>query len=57
MHAGRVSEAEIDAWSGLVGLRYLSSIDTTYILEYYHNGAGYGESEAKELLHVCRPGL
>ena len=44
---GRVSEAEIDAWSALVGLRYLSSIDTTYILEYYHNGAGYGESEAK----------
>ncbi len=45
--SGRVSEAEIDAWSALVGLRYLSSIDTTYILEYYHNGAGYGESEAK----------
>jgi hypothetical protein len=44
---GRVSEAEIDAWSALVGLRYLSSIDTTYIFEYYHNGAGYGESEAK----------
>ena len=44
---GRVSEAEIDAWSALVGLRYLSSIDTTYILEYYHNGAGYSESEAK----------
>jgi hypothetical protein len=46
--AGTVSETEIDAWSGLVGLRYLSSIDTTYILEYYHNGSGYSESEAKD---------
>jgi len=46
--AGRVSETEIDAWSGLIGLRYLSSIDTTYILEYYHNGTGYSESEAKD---------
>lgn len=46
--AGVVSESEIDAWSGLVGLRYLSSIDTTYIFEYLHNGTGYSESEAKD---------
>jgi hypothetical protein len=45
---GRVSESEIDAWSGLLGLRYLTSIDTTYILEYYHNGSGYSEPEAKD---------
>jgi hypothetical protein len=43
----RVSESEIDAWSGLLGLRYLTSIDTTYILEYYHNGSGYSGPEAK----------
>jgi hypothetical protein len=46
--AGAVSESEIDAWSGLLGLRYLTSIDTTYILEYYHNGTGYSGSEAKD---------
>ncbi len=45
---GVVSESEFDAWSGLLGLRYLTSIDTTYILEYYHNGTGYSESEAKD---------
>ena len=44
---GGVSQAEYDTWSGLLGLRYLSSIETTYLLEYYHNGSGYGESEAK----------
>lgn len=27
--------------SYLLGLRYLTAQDTTYILEYYHNGAGY----------------
>jgi hypothetical protein len=46
--AGIVSETEIDAWSGLIVLRYLSSVDTTYILEYYHNGTGYSDSEAKD---------
>ncbi len=46
--AGVVSESEFDAWSGLLGLRYLSRIDTTYILEYYHNGTGYSEREAKD---------
>jgi len=27
------------------GLRYLSERDTTYIVEYYHNGAGYNEEQ------------
>ncbi len=45
---GRVSESEIDAWSGLLGVRYLTRIDTTYILEYYHNGTGLNQSEAKD---------
>lgn len=46
--AGEVSESKIDAWSGLVGLRYLTRIDTTYIFEYYHNGTGYSKLEAKD---------
>ncbi len=45
---GRVSESTIDAWNGLLGVRYLTNIDTTYILEYYHNGTGFNQSEAKD---------
>lgn len=30
----------------LVGLRFLSEADTTYILEYYHNGEGFQEAES-----------
>jgi hypothetical protein len=31
--------------SYLVGLRYLTESDTTWIAEYYHNGGGYSEAE------------
>lgn len=34
-----------DTVSWLVGLRYLTEQDTTYILEYYRNGSGYTASE------------
>ncbi len=33
--------------SYLLGLRYLTERDTTYILEYYRNGAGFTESETQ----------
>ena len=42
---GNVSVTKYDATSYLLGLRYLSSMDTTYIIEYYHNGAGFSSSE------------
>lgn len=35
-----------NAESYLLGLRYLTSTDTTFIVEYYHNGQGYTEDEA-----------
>ena len=38
-------QTKYDATSFLLGLRYLSSMDTTYILEYYHNGTGFSSSE------------
>ena len=38
----RTSEDQI---SWLLGVRYLTSLETTYIIEYYHNGAGYARSE------------
>ncbi len=39
---------ERDIWNYLAGIRYLSSTDTTWILEYYHNGNGYTEEEAQD---------
>jgi len=32
----------------LLGMRYLSEADTTYILEYYHNDEGYTHNEMKD---------
>lgn len=37
-----------NATNYLLGLRYLSENDTTTILEYYRNGAGYSEAQAKD---------
>lgn len=34
-----------DTISWLFGLRYLTEIDTTYIVEYYRNGNGYSKNE------------
>ena len=45
---GAVTVDEEDAWSVLAGIRYLSSTDTTWIFEYYHNGNGYTEGEAQD---------
>jgi len=41
-----------DTLSYLLGLRYLSARDTTYILEYYHNGSGLSESEARRFFDL-----
>ena len=45
--AGRVAIRTENATSYLLGLRYLTQTDTTYIAEYYHNGSGYSEEEAR----------
>jgi hypothetical protein len=45
---GNVSVTKYDATSFLLGLRYLSSMDTTYIFEYYHNGTGFSSSELRD---------
>jgi hypothetical protein len=37
-----------DATNWLLGLRYLTEKDTTYILEYYHNGTGFTEQEMQD---------
>ena len=38
---GNLSQNTFNAFNALLGLRYLTARDTTYILEYYHNGQGY----------------
>ncbi len=45
---GNVSMTQFDAKSFLLGLRYLSSMDTTYIFEYFHNGTGYSAFELQD---------
>jgi len=42
---GQIQKEIFDAASYLLGLRHLSEAETTYILEYYHNGIGFGSSE------------
>lgn len=37
-----------DSFSFLLGLRYLTAADTTYIVEYYRNGSGFAESETED---------
>jgi len=42
---GTVFNKEYDATSYLLGLRYLTKSDTTYIFEYFHDATGFAESE------------
>jgi hypothetical protein len=44
---GQPTETQSDATSQLIGLRYLSEKETTYILEYYRNGAGFSRAQIK----------
>ena len=46
--AGSIFSTEYDATSYLLGVRYLTSLDTTFILEYYHNGTGFSKSATKD---------
>lgn len=38
----------------LLGLRYLTSAETTWIVEYYHNGAGYTPAEMRRFYDLGR---
>ena len=42
---GAVSNKQYDATSYLLGLRYLTKSDTTYIFEFFHDATGFAESE------------
>jgi len=45
---GNTSDSEFDAKSYLLGLRYLTASDTTFIFEYYRNGTGFSHLEMKD---------
>jgi hypothetical protein len=45
---GNISESTFDAKSYLLGIRYLTPWDTTFILEYYRNGTGFTHLEMKD---------
>ncbi len=45
---GTVFSKEYDATSYLLGLRYLTKSDTTYIFEYFHDATGYAASEMED---------
>ncbi|NOR26677.1 MAG: hypothetical protein GQ542_20265 [Desulforhopalus sp.] len=42
---GTLTKRELSAERYLLGLRYLTESDLTTIIEFYHNGAGFSESE------------
>src|SRR4030042_4367010 len=45
---GNISESKFDAKSYLIGIRYLTASDTTFIFEYYRNGTGFTHLEMKD---------
>jgi hypothetical protein len=53
---GNTSEQEYTALNLLLGLRYLSNQETTYILEYYRNGQGYSGHEYENYLTYIERG-
>ena len=45
---GNTSQTVSDVSNWLLGLRYLTEKDTTYILEYYRNGTGFTEQQTQD---------
>lgn len=45
-----------NATSYLLGLRYLTERDTTWIVEYYRNGTGYSEAQASAFYEAAHAG-
>ncbi|MBE0574718.1 MAG: hypothetical protein IH613_02370 [Desulfuromonadales bacterium] len=53
---GVITEKESDTQSYLVGIRYLSEAETTWIAEYYHNGAGYSRDVVRDFFKFVNRG-
>jgi hypothetical protein len=55
--SGELFDSEFDAKSYLFGIRYLTERDTTFIIEYYHNGAGFTDDEMKNYFSFANHAL
>ncbi len=53
---GNVSSKDYDAISYLLGIRYLTQTDTTFIFEYYRDGTGYTKNEIQDFYHFINKG-
>ena len=54
--SGQIAMTRSNATSWLLGLRYLTEQDTTYILEYYRNGSGHSQNEMRTFYHQIEQG-
>ncbi|MDP2171731.1 MAG: porin [Rhodocyclaceae bacterium] len=54
---GTITSERRNVTSTLLGLRYLTEQDTTYILEYYRNGTGYSENQTRDFYQLIDNGL
>jgi hypothetical protein len=54
---GRVTTEVGNATSYLLGLRYLTASETTYIAEYYRNGAGYSDQELQQFYQLVNSAI
>ncbi len=54
--SGTNFEKEYDAKSYLIGLRYLTEKNTTYIVEYYKDGTGFTSGEMKDYFRFINKG-
>lgn len=53
---GNISEIDYDSKSYLIGMRYLTEKDTTYILEYYRNDTGFSPGEMRDYFSFINKG-
>jgi hypothetical protein len=54
---GVTSQVETDAHIFLIGIRHLTTFDLTTIIEYYHNGTGFGVDEMKNYYGLINRGF
>jgi hypothetical protein len=53
---GSIFEKKQDIQNYLLGIRYLTEYDTTFIIEYFRNGAGYSPGELKDFFSSADKG-
>ena len=55
--AGKSTQVTGSAMSYLLGLRYLTEKETTYLLEYYRNGPGFSRQEEQSFFSLAHEGV